>query len=206
MLCQRFVQSAGQWCGQPVVGGSLRLRVRGLHRSGELLACRGWGCVLLMLGCCLGRLLVTHLLEGIKSCRVLPRTFAMSAVKLLGPGVVPRRALRRFVVSKAGGSWIGDAGTQVSKSGGTGSYGCWGRAAGSVSWFNVFVVPGASGSAIKACRARASSPSRVSWPGVPVGQLLVLVSAVVLQVVAVIAAGCPANVASARPIVPERRR
>ena len=65
------------------------------------------------------------------------RTFAMSAVKLLGPGVVPRRALRRFVVSKAGGSWIGDAGSQVSKSGGTGSYGCWGRAAGSVSWFNV---------------------------------------------------------------------
>ena len=43
----------------------------------------------------------------------------MSAVKPLGPGVVPRRALRRFVVSKAGGSWIGDAGSQVSKSGGT---------------------------------------------------------------------------------------
>ena len=90
------------------------------------------------------------------------RTLAISAVRPLGPGAVPLRALARLHQKSWDGSCNGEPGVNCRMAGSNGWYGCCGLALGSVSWSKVLVSPGAKGSARSAYLARDNSPRRVS--------------------------------------------
>ena len=84
-------------------------------------------------------------------------------MRLLGPGEVPCLARKKLCRMSCCGRCNGAAGVTVRMSVANGWRGCGGLAVGLVSARKVSSLPGAGGAAMRASRARESSPRRVSW-------------------------------------------